>query len=157
MPGSGIKEQTRRVPGWRKERRWERGGLSLSATGDRGQAAISVTWCCQHGFLFLSVSSSCLHHGSGPVMPASSVSLVLSSQMAWWHWLYSEQLLQPSCTILHSGPVPQQVTVPTEINKGDLHPPHCTSLQFFSYFLFLFILSVGTFASLKTLNLKVLM
>lgn len=101
----------------------------LSATGDRGQAAISVTPdAASTGSYSLLVSILSTILESGPVMPASQCCLLFSHHR--WHGgtgLYSEQLLQPSCAILHSGPVPQQVTVPTEINKRDLHPPHYAS------------------------------
>ena len=43
-----------------------------------------------------------------------------------WHCstgLHSEQLLQPSCTVLHLGAVPQKLTVPPQIKKMPLPFP----------------------------------
>ena len=42
--------------------------------------------------------------------------------------LHPERLLQPSCTILHSGPVGQKLIVPPQIKKISLPFPHHESL-----------------------------
>ena len=89
------------------------------ATGDRGQAAIS---------LMFDIDST----GSGSLL--SSVLLTwkiiqgsLASSSCFffffyhkWHsitGLHSERLLHPLCTILYLGPVPQKLTVPPQIPK----------------------------------------
>ena len=128
------------------------------------------TWCWWHTFCFLAgfnsiyplekndpdlvwvVSNSFSHHK------------ILSST-----GLHSEQLLQPLCTLLRSGPLPQKLTVPPPTKKTPLHFLLCESLWFFSYFfllsLFIFTLDLqfrsslvsSTFAFLKALNLSVRM
>ena len=53
--------------------------------------------------------------------------------------MHSERLLQPLCTVLHSGPVPHKRTVPPQIKKrkSPCHFLHRESLRFFSYSFFL--------------------
>lgn len=121
-----VNRQEQFLAGGRK--RWEKGGLkSLSATGQNrlqfGFSPDASAWVLIP--LLVSILSAILE--SGLVMHHQCCLLFSHHR---WHGgtgLYSEQLLQPSCTILHSGPVPQQVTVPTEINKGDLLPSLCIS------------------------------
>ena len=81
-----------------------------SAMGDGGQAAISLT---------PDVDGT----GSGSLLDSVLSSLFFRHR---WHGstgLHSERLLQPSCTVLHSGPVPQKLTVPPQIKKIPLPFP----------------------------------
>ena len=89
----------------------------LSAVGDGGQAAISLMPDIDgtgSGSLLDSILPTLLKKWS------SDIWVVALFSHHRWHGntgLHSEQLLQPSCTILRLGPVPQKLTVPPEIKK----------------------------------------
>ena len=113
------------------------GAEPLSATGDRGQTAISFmpdVDCTGSGSLLDSILSTFLKKLSSDVWVAA----FFFSHHGWhggaeWH---SERLLQPSCAVLCLGPGPQKLTVPLRIKKTPL-PFTCTmDLWFFSYFFF---------------------
>ena len=94
-----------------------------SAIGDGGQAAISLTPDVDgtgSGSLLDSILSTLLKKQS------SDVWVVALFSHHRWHGstgLHSERPLQPLCTVLHSGPVPQKLTVPPQIKKISLPFP----------------------------------
>lgn len=83
-----------------------------SATGDRRQAAISHLQLRAQGLVpCWSILSAFLKNN--PIM--SEWELFFSHHRCHGSTeLHSEWPLQPSCTILHSGPVPQNLTVPPQ-------------------------------------------
>ena len=97
---------------------------------------LTHTWCWCHRFWFLS--------GFTSIYPLEKMIQwgLGSSSLSHHRWhcsmgFHSEQLLQPSCTILCLGHGPQKLTVPPWIKKIPRHFLHLESLWFFSYFYFL--------------------
>ena len=108
----------------------------LSAVGDGGQAAISLTPDTDDtgsGSLLDSILST-LKKRSSDVWVAD---LISHHRRHGSTLLHSEQLLQPSCSGLHSGFVTQKLTVPPQIKTIFWPFIFCEYFPFFTYFFFL--------------------
>ena len=102
-------EQVRRVTDWGREERWGGGRAEgLSAIDDGGQAAISlmpdVDGTASGEFNSTYPLEKMIHQCLG------SSSFFNCHRLPHSTRLHPEWLLQPSCTVLHSGPVLQKLT-----------------------------------------------